>query len=256
MSEPRPLVLVPTYNEAENLGALLDAVRAREPTFDVLVIDDASPDGTGAIAQRRADADERVHVLHRPGKEGLGRAYVDGFRWALAAAAGYSHVFEMDADFSHDPKYLRPLLAAATPELGGGDLAIGSRYVAGGGTEGWGPLRRAVSRGGGLYARVLLRLPVHDPTSGFKCFRREVLEALDLGAVMTSGYGFQIELTYRALQAGFRVREVPIVFPDRTRGTSKMTVGIALEAARSVWRLRASVPASRRPGPGRSQGGA
>ncbi len=247
MTEPRPVVLVPTYDEAENLEPLLDAILAREPGFHVLVIDDASPDGTGAIAQRRADADPRIHVLHRPGKAGLGRAYVAGFRWALAAEAGYTHVFEMDADFSHDPRYLRPLLDAASD---GADVAIGSRYVPGGGTRGWGPVRRAISRGGGLYARLLLDLPVHDPTSGFKCFRREVLQALDLSAVMTSGYGFQIELTYRALQAGFRVREIPIVFPDRTRGASKMTVGIALEAARSVWRLRRGGRARGRAGQG------
>ncbi len=231
----RAVVLVPTYNEVENLEPLLDAVLEAQPTFHVLVIDDASPDGTGELARRRAQADPRIHVLHRTAKEGLGKAYLAGFHWALQATGGYTHIYEMDADLSHDPRYLGPMLEAAT---GPADLAIGSRYVPGGATVGWTVLRKAISRGGGLYAKTVLGLPIQDLTTGFKCFRREVLEALPLDDVVTSGYGFQIELTYRAIRQGFRVQEVPIVFPDRARGTSKMSVAIALEALLVVWRLR------------------
>nr|WP_275943134.1 polyprenol monophosphomannose synthase [Pseudenhygromyxa sp. WMMC2535] len=227
---------MPTYNERENLEAILDAISAAQPNFHVLVIDDASPDGTGEIADTRAAADERVHVLHRRGKEGLGKAYLDGFAWALASDAGYTHVFEMDADFSHDPRYLDPLLRACTE--GGADLAIGSRYVPGGGTSGWPWHRELLSRGGGLYARTLLGLPIRDPTAGFLCFRREALEGLDLRAIETRGYGFQIELKHRVVRAGLRVLEVPIVFAERERGSSKMTGKIAVEAVFKVARLR------------------
>jgi dolichol-phosphate mannosyltransferase len=236
---PRPIVLVPTYNELENLDAILDAVldpgAGALPEAHVLVIDDASPDGTGARADARAAADPRVHVLHRARKEGLGPAYIAGFRWALAHPLQFTHVFEMDADFSHDPRYLRPMLARATTTA---DLVIGSRYVPGGGTRGWTLTRRLISRGGGLYARAVLGVPVQDLTAGFKCFRREVLEALPFAAFFTAGYGFQIEITYRALMLGFRVVEHPIVFPDRTKGRSKMSLAIASEAARAVWLLR------------------
>lgn len=236
MASVRPIVLLPTYNERDNLDAILDAIRQVQPDFHVLVIDDASPDGTGELADARAAGDERIHVLHRSGKQGLGKAYVAGFEWALASPLGFTHVFEMDADFSHDPGYLEPLLRACTE--GGADLAIGSRYVPGGGTRGWPWHRQLISRGGGLYARLLLGLPIRDPTAGFICLRRHVLEQLELGALETQGYGFQIELKHRALQAGFRVLEVPIVFVERERGQSKMSGKIAAEALVKILALR------------------
>jgi dolichol-phosphate mannosyltransferase len=232
----RPVVLLPTYNERDNLEAILDAIFEAQPDFHVLVIDDASPDGTGEIADARAAADERVHVLHRAGKQGLGKAYVAGFAWALAQAHGYTHVFEMDADFSHDPRYLEPLLRACTEA--GADLAIGSRYVPGGGTRGWPWHRQLISRGGGLYARTLLGLPIRDPTAGFLCIRRRVLETLQLDALESQGYGFQIELKYRAVLAGMRILEVPIVFVERERGQSKMSGKIAAEALVKTLALR------------------
>lgn len=232
----RPIVLLPTYNERDNLEAILDAILRAQPGFHVLVIDDASPDGTGEIADVQAAADDRIHVLHRAGKQGLGKAYVAGFEWALAQPHGYTHVFEMDADFSHDPRYLEPLLRACTE--GGADLAIGSRYVPGGGTRGWPWHRQLISRGGGLYARMLLGLPIHDPTAGFLCFRRRVLERLQLGALETQGYGFQIELKYRTVLAGFRIVEIPIVFVERERGQSKMSGKIAAEALVKTLALR------------------
>ena len=235
-AKTRPIVLLPTYNERENLDAILDAILDAQPDFHVLVIDDDSPDGTGALADRRAAADERVMVLHRQGKEGLGKAYIDGFEWALEHAHGYSHLFEMDADFSHDPRYLGPLLRACTE--GNADLAIGSRYVPGGGTRGWPLHRKLISRGGGLYARTILGLPIQDLTAGFICFSRRVLERVDLRALATRGYGFQIELKYRALEAGFRVTEVPIVFVEREHGQSKMNSKIAFEALFKVIELR------------------
>lgn len=226
-------VVLPTYNEAENVERLLAAVLAKlPPSARVLVVDDGSPDGTGEIADRLAAAEERVRVLHRAEKEGLGPAYIAGFREALAGGAGL--ILEMDADFSHDPAYLPHLLEAA----GRADLVIGSRYVSGGGVSDWGPLRRAISRGGSAYARLVLGVEVKDLTGGFKCFRREVLEAIDLDAVDARGYAFQIEMTYRALRAGFRVVEVPIVFRDRRAGSSKMDSSIVLEAVWQVPRLR------------------
>lgn len=231
----RVVILVPTYNEAENLEPLLDRIRALQPDFDVLVIDDASPDGTGAMAERRAEQDSHVHVLHRAKKEGLGRAYLAGFVWALEQQPAYTHIFEMDADFSHDPQYLGDLLAACRD---GADLAIGSRYVPGGGISGWGPHRLVLSYGGSLYARTVLGVSVRDLTGGYKCFKRRVLETLPLGEVFTVGYGFQIEMTYRTLRAGFEVVEVPIVFPDRERGVSKMSLKIFWEGLTSVWKLR------------------
>jgi dolichol-phosphate mannosyltransferase len=222
-------LILPTYNEAENLEAIVAASLAQlPPAARILVVDDGSPDGTGAIAERLAAEEERVEVLHRERKEGIGPAYVAGFRRALAAGAGL--VLEMDSDFSHDPTYLPRLLEAAESA----DLVLGSRYVAGGGVGDWGPLRRAISRGGSAYARAVLGVEVHDLTGGFKCFRREVLEAIDLDSVQAHGYGFQVELTYRAAQLGFRVVEVPIVFHDRRRGSSKMDGSIVLEA---VWRV-------------------
>jgi dolichol-phosphate mannosyltransferase len=222
-------LVLPTYNEAENVEPLVEAARAKlPPGAQVLIVDDSSPDGTGAIADRLAARHENVHVLHRPRKEGLGPAYIAGFREALAGGAGL--VLEMDADFSHDPAYLPRLLDAA----GRADLVLGSRYVDGGGVSDWGPLRRAISRGGSAYARLVLGVGVRDLTGGFKCFRREVLETIDLDRITTRGYAFQVEMTYRALRRGFRVAEVPIVFRERRVGSSKMDLGIVAEA---VWRI-------------------
>jgi dolichol-phosphate mannosyltransferase len=228
-------LILPTYNEAENIVPIVHAARAQLRDGDrILIVDDNSPDGTGAIADRLAGEVAGVEVLHRPGKQGLGRAYLDGFRHALAGGAEL--VLEMDADFSHDPADLPRLIAAAEADA---DLALGSRYVPGGSVTDWGALRRLVSRGGSWYARVVLGVQVRDLTGGFKCFRRSVLEGLDLDTVHADGYGFQIELTYCAIKAGFRVVEVPIVFRDRRVGESKMNARIALEA---VWK----VPALRR----------
>ncbi len=228
-------MLIPTFNERENLDAILDAVHEVQPGFDILVIDDASPDGTGELADARAKADPRIHVLHRAGKEGLGRAYLDGFAWGLSADRGYTHLFEMDADFSHHPRYLQDLLDAC---LQGADLAVGSRYVAGGGTEGWPMHRKLLSRGGGAYARAVLGIGIQDPTAGFVCFRRTTLEGLELEGIETKGYGFQIELKYRCAQAGLRIEEVPIVFADRRYGDSKMHPRIMVEALKLVADLR------------------
>lgn len=233
----RPLVVLPTYNERENVAAIVRAVVNQRPELEVLVVDDNSPDGTGVIADDLALTEPRIHVLHRPTKDGLGRAYLAGFDWALAR--DHDPIFEMDADFSHDPAYLPRFLEAVA---GGADLVLGSRYVEGGGTVNWGLLRRAVSRGGSLYARTILGLPIRDLTGGFKCFRRAVLAGLDLGTVQSSGYAFQIELTYRALRRGFRVVEIPIVFEDRRVGHSKMSRRIFGEAVLMVWKLRFSRP--------------
>ncbi len=225
-------VVVPTYNEAENLELFVRALVAAAPDVHVLVVDDNSPDGTGRIADTLAADLAAVEVLHRPGKEGLGRAYLAGFADVLGRGAEL--VLEMDADFSHAPADVPRLIAAAEDA----DLVLGSRYVRGGGVEDWGLLRRMVSRGGSLYARLVLGVGVRDLTGGFKCFRRRVLEELDLGAVIADGYGFQIELTYRSIKAGFRVEEVPIVFRDRRAGSSKMNVRIAAEAFWKVPLLR------------------
>jgi dolichol-phosphate mannosyltransferase len=229
-------VVVPTYDEADNVVALLRAVLAQLEGAGldgrVLVVDDGSPDGTAALAEAVAREDARVSVLRRPRKEGIGPAYRAGFRRALAEGAAL--VVEMDCDFSHDPARVPALVAAAADA----DLVLGSRYVPGGGVARWGPLRRAVSRGGCLYAQLVLGVPVRDLTGGFKCFRREVLEAIPLDEVTAAGYGFQIEMTYRALRAGFRVVEVPITFTERERGRSKMSRGIVWEAAVLVPRLR------------------
>lgn len=230
------LVCIPTYNERDNLEPIVRAVLAADPRVDLLVVDDNSPDGTGPLADQLAAAEPRVRVLHREKKQGLGRAYLHAFRWALAEP--YRYVIEMDADFSHDPRYLPTLLDTA---IGGADLVLGSRYVEGGGTVNWGLGRKVISRGGSLYARSILGVRVRDLTGGFKCFDRRVLEALDLDAVQSSGYGFQIELTYRTLRKGFRVTEVPIIFEDRRVGQSKMSRRIFLEALTMVWKLRLTV---------------
>ncbi len=227
------LVIVPTYNERETLEPITTAILAADPRLDVLVVDDNSPDGTGQIADELAKKQPRLRVYHREKKEGLGRAYIAAFKRALLDP--YEFIFEMDADFSHDPKYLPAFLAAMDQ---GADLVLGSRRVEGGGTVNWGLSRQAISAGGSLYARSVLGIDVADLTGGFKCFRRSVLEQLDLDTVKSSGYGFQIELTYRAIRKGFRVKEIPIVFEDRRVGKSKMSRKIFLEALSMVWRLR------------------
>jgi dolichol-phosphate mannosyltransferase len=230
----RACVVLPTYDERENLPTIVPAILAASPELDVLVVDDDSPDGTGALADELAARDPRVRVLHRARKEGLGRAYLAGFDVALRA--GYGRILEMDADFSHEPERLPALLAASREA----DLVLGSRYVPGGGTRHWGLGRRVLSRGGSVYARTILGIGVRDLTGGFKCFRREVLERIDLQTVTSVGYAFQIELTYRAVRAGFRVVEVPIVFSDRRVGQSKMSRSIVLEALWKVWLIRAA----------------
>jgi dolichol-phosphate mannosyltransferase len=232
----RVVVCLPTYNERDNLEpmvrALDDVVRRHGLDARVLVIDDSSPDGTGELADRLTGRFRFLSVLHRPKKEGLGPAYLAGFVWALATDA--DRIVEMDCDFSHDPEGL-PRLVAATQDA---DLALGSRYVDGGATRNWGLGRRAVSRFGSFYARVLLGVGIHDLTGGFKCFRRSVLEGIGLERISTKGYAFQIETTYRALKRGFRVVEIPIVFSEREAGKSKMSRGIVLEAMAKVPELR------------------
>jgi dolichol-phosphate mannosyltransferase len=226
-------LVLPTYDEASNLEPIVAAVReSLPPEARILVVDDNSPDGTGEIADRMAAESSDVSVLHRPAKEGIGPAYVAGFRHALAGGAEL--VAQMDADFSHDPADLPRLLEAA----GSADLVLGSRYVAGGGVTEWGPLRRAISRGGSAYARALLGVSVRDLTGGFKVFRRRVLEAIELESISAVGYAFQVETTFRAIRAGFNVVEVPITFSDRRVGESKMSSGIVVEAALQVPAMR------------------
>ena len=239
MSEASPVtrgpvwVILPTYNEAENIGPMVKAVSVKLGDGDrILVVDDNSPDGTGRLADELAAAFDMVEVLHRPRKDGLGPAYLAGFDQALAGGARL--IVQMDADFSHDPAYLPRLLAAS--ELA--DLVLGSRYVPGGGITEWGAVRKLISRGGSLYSRTLLGVAVRDLTGGFKCFRREVLEAIDLDQVATSGYSFQIEMTYRVLKAGFEVLEVPITFRERSAGKSKMSTAIVAEATWKVPAMR------------------
>lgn len=230
-------LVLPTYNEAENLEPLVLAARLQLPAGSrILVVDDGSPDGTGAIADRLAAEGDDLGVLHRPDKQGLGPAYVAGFRHALADGARV--VVQMDADFSHDPADI-PRLLAATADA---DLVLGSRYVDGGSVADWGPLRRTISRGGSAYARGVLGVEFRDLTGGFKAIRREVLEAIDLDSISSLGYAFQVEITYRAVRAGFRVVEVPITFRDRRVGESKMTGGIVVEAALGVPRMRMRRP--------------
>ncbi len=236
----RAIVCLPTYNERENLEPMLRVLGEVLPDdAGVLVVDDSSPDGTGELADELAAELPYVHVLHRPRKEGLGPAYLAAFRRALADGADL--ILEMDCDFSHDPRAVPQLLAAAEDT----DLVLGSRYVDGGRVENWGAMRRFVSSGGSIYARVLLGVGIRDLTGGFKCYRRAVLEAIDLDAVTSTGYAFQIETTYRALRAGFRVVEIPITFADREAGASKMSKSIFLEAVWKVPVLRARALAGR-----------
>jgi dolichol-phosphate mannosyltransferase len=230
----RPLIIVPTFNERDNVERAAARFLEPLPEAELLFVDDDSPDGTGELADRIAAAEPRIHVLHRRGPRGLGAAYVEGFRWALARHHDY--LFEMDADFSHDPRYLPGMLRLARD---GADLVVGSRYVPGGSTENWGLARRAISRFGSLYARTVLGVPVRDLTAGFVCYRRRTLERLDLTAIRSSGYAFQIEMKYRAIRAGLNVVETPIRFVDRRVGQSKMSWAIAAEAMTVCWRLRA-----------------
>lgn len=231
----RALIVVPTYNEAENINSLVEAILASTPSsIDILIVDDGSPDGTGALADvlgvRHAP---RVHVLHREKKMGLGTAYVNGFRWGLGHAE-YSAFIEMDADFSHNPSYLKTMLDT----LETSDIAIGSRYVPGGGTVNWGIGRKILSRGGSFYSRLILGAPIRDFTGGFNGWRRAVLDAVDLGSLRSDGYSFQIELKYRAFLRGFRIKEFPIIFEDRKVGKSKMNRRIVFEALARVWGFR------------------
>lgn len=236
----RTLIILPTYNEIENLQPLIEEILARGP-YDILVVDDNSPDGTGELADKLAKKHrERVSVLHRASKEGLGRAYIAGFKWGLERA--YDVIFEMDADSSHNPAHLSQFMREIES---GSDMVLGSRNIKGGGTRNWSVIRKIISKGGSLYAQAILFSPYKDLTSGFKAFRREVLEALDLEKVHSNGYSFQIELTHRAHQMGFKIKETPIIFFDRKVGTSKMTSKIVLEAMLVVWRIRLSRRARR-----------
>ncbi|HZE74751.1 MAG TPA: polyprenol monophosphomannose synthase [Gemmatimonadales bacterium] len=228
----RMLVVVPTYNERTNVSQVVPAVLAQDPCIEVLVVDDNSPDGTGQTADQLASDDARVHVLHRGGKEGLGKAYIAGFRWALER--GYDLVFEMDADFSHDPRFLPKLIEAVQDA----DLVIGSRYKTGVNVINWPISRLLLSLGANQYARWVTGLPLTDSTGGFKCFRRRVLEAIPLDRVRSNGYAFQIEMSFLAWKGGFRLKEIPIVFTDRVEGQSKMNKKIVREAVWMVWWLR------------------
>jgi len=240
-------IVLPTYNERENLPHALNRIRevadGRSIQLHTLIVDDNSPDGTGRLADQLAEEYPDVSVLHRSEKEGLGKAYIAGFRHAMEQGADL--LFEMDADLSHDATYLPDFLRLIEQ---GADVVLGSRYVQGGGVENWPLSRKVISRGGSLYSRIILGLPYHDLTGGYKCFRRQVLETLNLDAIGASGYGFQIEMTYRAHKAGFKIKELPIIFVDRQVGQSKMDNGIVLEAMLMVWRLRfgrSSKPAGR-----------
>jgi len=229
----RALVIVPTYNERFNIARLIPAILAQDPSLEVLVVDDGSPDGTGAIVDGIAANNARVHVIHRAGKLGLGTAYIAGFRWALERK--YDLVFEMDADFSHNPERLPEFLAAIKES----DVVLGSRYQDGHvNVVNWPMSRLFLSYAANIYARFVTGLPIFDTTGGFKCFRRNVLESIDLNSVKSNGYAFQIEMSYRAWNGGFRLFEIPIIFVDRTEGVSKMSKKIVREAIWMVWRLR------------------
>jgi dolichol-phosphate mannosyltransferase len=227
------LIVTPTYEERYNLPLFARATLAVAPGANILVVDDASPDGTGEVADSLAAGDSRIRVLHRSGKRGLGTAYVEGFGWGLGR--GYSHFLEMDADLSHDPDHLPAFFEAFAD---GADVVVGSRNIAGGGVEGWGLGRHVLSKGGSLYSRLILGVGVRDLTTGYKGYTRAALEAIDLPSIGSNGYSFQIETTYRALLRGLRVTEVPIVFVDRRTGESKMSRRIFAEAITMVWRLR------------------
>jgi dolichol-phosphate mannosyltransferase len=233
----RSLIVVPTYNERDNVQDIARRFLEALPETDLLFVDDNSPDGTGALLDDMAAADKRIHVMHRAGKLGLGTAYVEGFTWGLER--GYDYLWEMDADGSHDPVYLPQMLALAQD---GADGVIGSRYVPGGGTANWGIGRQIISRGGGIYTRTVLGIDIRDVTAGFMCWRRTALEAIDLPTITSNGYSFQIEMKYRAIKRGLRLVETPIVFVDRRVGQSKMSRAIFVEALLKVWKLRFGRP--------------
>jgi dolichol-phosphate mannosyltransferase len=228
----KTLIIIPTYNEIENLPPLLEATFSFAPDTDILIVDDNSPDGTGKLADQLHEEDPRIHVLHRAGKLGLGTAYIAGFKYAVAH--GYDAAFEMDADFSHDPRYLPAFRKA----IENADLVIGSRYIKDGGTPNWSPVRRMISGCGNIFARFMLGIPVHDCTAGFRCYRREVLETIDLDTIQSQGYAFQVELAYRVMSQGFKIVEIPIIFMDRRVGKSKMSRRIIVEAFTYVLRTR------------------
>jgi dolichol-phosphate mannosyltransferase len=238
---PQALIVVPTYNERDNVRDAAERLLAALPGSELLFVDDNSPDGTGALLDQLSAAQPRIHVMHRAGKLGLGTAYIEGFGWGLAR--GFDYLFEMDADGSHDPKYLRQMVALAED---GADVVVGSRYVPGGGTQNWGIGRKILSRGGSLYARTILGVELRDVTAGFVCWRRAALEAIDLSTITSNGYSFQIEMKYRALKRNLRVIETPIVFVDRRVGQSKMSRAIFVEALLKVWGLRFRRPMSGR----------
>jgi dolichol-phosphate mannosyltransferase len=233
----RTLIVIPTYNERENIATLIEDIFAQAPETDILVIDDHSPDGTGQVVDEIAARDPRVRALHRAGKLGLGTAYLRGFHYAMDQ--GYDFVFEMDADFSHDPRYL-PAFLAVDPNV---DLVIGSRYVAGGGTPNWSPLRKFISGGGNTFARLVLGLPIHDCTGGYRRYRVAALRQLNLEAITATGYAFQVELAYNIWKSGLGWREIPIIFADRRVGKSKMSRAIFIEAF--LWVLRARLTGDR-----------
>lgn len=239
----KPLVIIPTYDERDNVAPIAAAVLQHLPDGEVLFIDDNSPDGTGALLDQLAAANPRVHVVHRPGKQGLGRAYIAGFQWALAR--DYEFIFEMDADFSHDPAELPKFIAAVQSA----DLVLGSRYIGGIRIMNWPMSRLLLSTGAARYVQIVTGLPVHDPTGGFKCFRRRVLQAIDLERITSNGYSFQIEMTHTAWMKGFRIREIPIIFEDRRAGYSKMSKNIASEAFLMVLKLAARCGFRRHPPP-------
>jgi len=235
----KALIVMPTYNERENITTIVEEILRYAPQVDLLIVDDNSPDGTGELADALHAQYPNISALHRAGKLGLGTAYIAGFRYALEH--GYDLIFEMDADFSHDPRYLPDFLAEAERA----DLVIGSRYVHGGGTPNWSPLRRFISGGGNIFARVMLGLPIKDATAGYRCYRREVLEALDLDSIQSQGYAFQVEMAYQTLKRGFQVHETPIIFVDRRVGKSKMSRKIFVEGF--VYVLHARFGRSRKP---------
>ncbi len=228
----RALIIFPTYNERDNISKIVHAVLPLDPRIHVLIVDDNSPDGTGEVADRLASEEEKVEVLHRPNKEGLGKAYIDGFKWAIERE--FDFIFEMDADFSHGPEYIRDFLK----EIQHHDLVIGSRYISGVNVINWPMSRLLLSYFANAYTRIITGMPLRDGTGGFKCFRREVLEAIDLDKVQASGYVFQIEMSMRAWKKGFRIKEIPIIFIDRVAGESKMSKKIMREAIWMVWALR------------------
>jgi dolichol-phosphate mannosyltransferase len=228
----KKLVIIPTYNELENMKALLPVLMKLEQKFDVLVVDDNSPDGTAKFIEEFAKTESRVHILNRPAKQGLGKAYLAGFDWGLKN--NYDVLTEMDADFSHAPKHLDEILALIAHH----DVVIGSRYVPGGGTVNWGIMRKIISRGGSLYSRIILGYPLRDWTGGFNCFRSEVLQKINLSGIRSNGYSFQIELKYKALKNGYKIYETPIIFEDRKIGQSKMSMKIVLEAFYKVWLIK------------------